>query len=218
MSLIVAFLSILLTGSMGMVVVRATEVAVLRARAQAAADASALAAVAESSPSGRNLQTALARRFARLNGADLLACVCDAGSTAVQVRVEVDGVEAVARAVVDPSAFAPLAGVQGLQPEMQAAVDHLLRVGGGRITLVSGYRSSERQAELWNQALIRYGSAEAADDWVAPPGHSMHEKGLAADLGGDLELAVRLVAEHAIPLYRPLDHEPWHFELLGSRD
>ncbi|MEA2485709.1 MAG: D-alanyl-D-alanine carboxypeptidase, partial [Actinomycetota bacterium] len=58
---------------------------------------------------------------------------------------------------------------------------------------------------------------EAADDWVAPPGGSMHERGLAVDLGGDLQLAVRIVAQLHLPLWRPLMNEPWHFELIGSR-
>ena len=70
---------------------------------------------------------------------------------------------------------------------------------------------------MWADALRRYGSREAADDWVAPPGHSMHEKGLAIDLGGDLNLAARLVDELDLPLHRPLPHEPGHFELLGTR-
>jgi hypothetical protein len=45
----------------------------------------------------------------------------------------------------------------------------------------------------------------------------MHTRGLAVDLGGDLELAVRIIDELDLPLYRPLAHEPWHFELIGSR-
>ena len=54
-------------------------------------------------------------------------------------------------------------------------------------------------------------------DWVAPPGHSMHERGLAVDLGGDLARAVQLIDELDLPLHRPLANEPWHFELIGSR-
>ncbi len=217
MTLIVACLSFLIAGALAMLTVDAAEVATLKARAQAAADASALAAVAESTPIGRNLQTDVARTYAERNGAELLECVCDPGSTAVQVRVSIEGVEATARAVLDPALLSPLAGVEGLAPEMQIAIDRLLQASGGRVTLVSGFRSTERQAELWNQALAVYGSAEAADDWVAPPGHSMHERGLAADLGGDLGLAVTLVEELGLPLWRPMSWEPWHFELVGSR-
>jgi hypothetical protein len=65
--------------------------------------------------------------------------------------------------------------------------------------------------------LERYGDAEAADDWVARPGTSMHERGLAVDLGGDLVLAESLIIELGLPIHSPLPNEPWHFELLGGR-
>jgi hypothetical protein len=87
----------------------------------------------------------------------------------------------------------------------------------GSVWLTSGYRSHEEQAVLWAAALKKYGSAEIADDWVAPPGHSMHERGLAVDLDGDLDAAVALIERLNLPLHWPLANEPWHFELLGSR-
>jgi LAS superfamily LD-carboxypeptidase LdcB len=138
----------------------------------------------------------------------------------MQVSVKVGGVIADARAVFDPSLLAPatLNGeAAGLHPELKEAVDKLIAASDGSIQLVSGFRSHAHQQRLWNEALARYGSAEAADDWVAPPGHSMHEKGLAVDLGGNLELAVDLVRRLDLPLWRPMEHEPWHFELIGSR-
>jgi hypothetical protein len=46
----------------------------------------------------------------------------------------------------------------------------------------------------------------------------MHERGLAVDLGGDLALAADLIDELALPLWRPLANEPWHFELRGARE
>ena len=192
----------------------------LRARAQTAADAAALAAAAESGPYGRARPEAVARSYAVANGAELIECRCVPGATAVQVAVSIDGAMADARAVFDPELLAPAtpgAEAAGLHPVLRSAVNALVSASGGRIQLVSGYRSHERQQQLWNDALARYGSAEAADDWVAPPGHSMHEKGLAVDLGGDLQLAVRLVDRLQLPLWRPMDHEPWHFELTGSR-
>jgi D-alanyl-D-alanine carboxypeptidase len=88
---------------------------------------------------------------------------------------------------------------------------------GGRVQVTSGYRPPQRQTELWDAALVRYGHPEIADDWVARPNSSMHTRGLAVDLGGDIDLAVRIIDELDLPLYRPLPHEPWHFELVGSR-
>ncbi len=56
----------------------------------------------------------------------------------------------------------------------------------GSVTINSGFRSVERQQELWLEALKKYGSPEAARRWVAPPGRSQHGKGFAADLGSRL--------------------------------
>lgn len=188
----------------------------VKARAQIAADAAALAAVAESAPYGGGDHRAQAARFAALNGARLLECLCEPGSTAVQVRVAADDVVADARAIFDPSKLMAAEVelvAEGLHPLLASAVDRLLRAAGGMVHVVSGWRSSAKQSILWADAMARYGSAEAADDWVARPGSSMHEKGLAVDLGGDLDLAAAIVAEHDLPLHRPLAHEPWHFEL-----
>jgi hypothetical protein len=193
--------------------------AATRTRAQLAADAAALAAVAEGAPYGDGEEMMVARTYAAANGAELIECNCVAGSEAVQVEVDIDGVRASARAVLDPSLFGPAAlGITGgLDPRVAAAVETLVRAGGGAIHIVSGWRSPAEQSALWSEALERYGSPEVADDWVAPPGSSMHERGLAVDLGGDLELAERLAAELGLPLHRPLSNEPWHFELVGSR-
>lgn len=191
-----------------------------RTRAQTAADAAALAAVAESGPGGGGDPSGVAARYASLNDATLVDCLCEPGATAVQVRVAADGVLADARAILDPTELGPRPlgfDAHGLDPRLAGAVGTLVDAAHGSVRVVSGYRSPEEQSTLWDQALQRYGSAEAADDWVARPGYSMHERGLAVDLGGDIQLAVKLVAELHLPLWRPLPNEPWHFELTGSR-
>lgn len=90
----------------------------------------------------------------------------------------------------------------------------------------SGFRSEERQAELWQGALKKYGSAEAARKWVAPPGRSNHNHGQAVDLafnGQSLSRAPQNVVDwvHAnagkYGLYFPLSNENWHIEPLGTR-
>lgn len=192
----------------------------LRTRAQTAADAAALAAVAESAPSGGGDPVAAATRFAEMNGGHLVECLCESGATAMQVRVETGGILADARAIIDPNALVPLNGgfdSRGLEPRLADAVRRLIEAARGGVRVVSGYRSTAEQSRLWDDALQRYGSAEEADDWVAPPGSSMHERGLAVDLGGDLRLAATLVDRLGLPLWRPLSNEPWHFELTGSR-
>ncbi len=190
-----------------------------RMRAQTAADAASLAAVAESGPYGDGDPRGSAVKFARLNEARLIECLCEPGATAMQVTVAVEDIIARSRAVLDVDALEPLDidATAGLHPGLERSIERLIAASQGAVTVGSGWRSRAEQTELWTQALERYGSAEIADDWVARPGHSMHERGLAVDLDGDVELAARLVRELSLPLHRPLSHEPWHFELIGAR-
>ncbi|WP_245930727.1 M15 family metallopeptidase [Methylobacterium radiodurans] len=84
----------------------------------------------------------------------------------------------------------------------------------------SGYRSPERQAELFAEAVKKYGSEEAARKWVAPPGNSQHNHGKAADInmGGDPAVKAWIHANAAkYGLGFPMAHEPWHIEALDAR-
>lgn len=101
-----------------------------------------------------------------------------------------------------------------LQAMISAAHD-----AGFEVNIGSGFRSHERQQQLWDAAVKKYGSEEAADDWVARPGHSNHEKGIAADLQFGNAAAREWVHGHArqFGLFFPMDWEPWHIEPLGSR-
>lgn len=55
-----------------------------------------------------------------------------------------------------------------------------------RITLVSGYRSREEQVQIWEDTLEKEGEAFTRT-YVAKPGHSEHESGLAVDLAESQE-------------------------------
>jgi hypothetical protein len=79
----------------------------------------------------------------------------------------------------------------------------------------SGYRSVGEQTQLWNAALKKYGSATEARKWVAPPGHSKHNEGMAADISGNLQAAHKLAGKYG--LWFPMSWEPWHVEPIGSR-
>lgn len=92
--------------------------------------------------------------------------------------------------------------------------------------IYSGYRSVERQRELWNDAVRRYGSAARARRWVAPPGRSNHNHGNAVDLswnGQSLRHAPKHVKDwvhqnaRKYGMHFPMGHEPWHIEPLGTR-
>ncbi|WHA40172.1 D-alanyl-D-alanine carboxypeptidase family protein [Agrobacterium larrymoorei] len=89
----------------------------------------------------------------------------------------------------------------------------------GSVTINSGFRSVERQQELWLQALQKYGSPEAARKWVAPPGNSQHNKGNAADLGYGSDAARQWVHQNAsqFGLSFPLANENWHIEDTEAR-
>jgi LAS superfamily LD-carboxypeptidase LdcB len=96
------------------------------------------------------------------------------------------------------------------------------------LQIMSGHRSVERQTELWNQALAKYGSVSAARKWVAPPGRSKHNEGKAVDLmwngqtlkaGSAPQDVIDYVHANAnkYGLYFPLGNEDWHIEPEGSR-
>jgi hypothetical protein len=125
--------------------------------------------------------------------------------------------------LVNPSR---VSDVQGLKPQFQsrlaAFIDAAQRAGHD-IKILSGHRSNERQARLWSAAVKRYGSEAAARRWVAPPGGSSHNTGLAVDLsygdrgpglGGKKTAAVDWAHKNAraFGLHFRLGHEDWHIE------
>lgn len=85
----------------------------------------------------------------------------------------------------------------------------------------SGYRSPERQAELFKEAVAKYGSEEAARKWVAPRGNFQHNHGRAADINMNGDPAVKEWIHANAAKYGlgfPMSHEPWHIEVLGARE
>lgn len=102
-----------------------------------------------------------------------------------------------------------------LQPFLQAA-----KSAGVDLKIGSGYRSVERQRQLFNAAVQKYGSVAAARKWVAPPGKSNHNGGNAVDLwsGGKAISANSKAGQWAhanagkYGLYFRMGHEPWHIE------
>lgn len=105
-----------------------------------------------------------------------------------------------------------MSGFDGLDEEFARRLRALIEASGGRIHIGSGYRSVEEQQALWD--------ASAQDGvWVAAPGKSNHNWGVAADLGfdGDAEAW----AHENAPRYGlvfPMSWEPWHIEPIGVRE
>lgn len=106
--------------------------------------------------------------------------------------------------------------VENLQTDFAERLSAFLNAApGGGISIYSGARSFERQAQLFSAAVKKYGSVEAARKWVAPPGSSQHNKGAAADLRFASDAARRWAHENA-PIYGlnfRMGHEPWHVEM-----
>ncbi len=86
--------------------------------------------------------------------------------------------------------------------------------GAEAVKITSAFRSVERQAELWAAALAKYGSEAEARKWVAPPGHSNHNRGMAADLSyGSPAVQDWFHANAAnYGLGFRMGNEPWHIE------
>lgn len=174
----------------------------LRAAAQTAADAAALAAAAEGEDAGRALAAA--------NGAEVLELELD--EPEAQVRVRRRGVMSVARARDDvrAAAWETLGGgagsVRGLVPELRAALAEAERLLGVPVPITSGWRSRAEQQRLHDDR----GSNPYP---VARPGTSMHERGRAIDVLRSF--APRLAAIAAqVGLCRPWpDTDAIHFEL-----
>ena len=121
----------------------------------------------------------------------------------------------------------------GLNPDFSTALSQMLLaaeadLGPNALSITSAYRSPEKQAELYEAALKKYGSPAAARQWVAPPGRSMHNKGLAVDFGAagggllrdpNSREAQWLKANATkFGLDVPMSWEPWQVELAGARE
>jgi D-alanyl-D-alanine carboxypeptidase/Putative Flp pilus-assembly TadE/G-like len=180
-----------------------------RAQARTAADAAALAGAADGEDAARTMASA--------NGAELVH-FREAGEGEVVVEVRRDGVTAHARArgyqVIEPgtSGGAPAAGTgsrAGLAPAMLAALASAERLLGRPVPIVSGYRSPQQQQALWDR--------RASNPLpVAPPGRSLHERGLAVDVPRSVVDDLLGVADQA-GLCQPLPRtDPIHFVVCGS--
>jgi hypothetical protein len=135
-----------------------------------------------------------------------------------------------ARAFLQSKSNKPASHVDGLEESFATNLASLIADAPADIReglgIYSGYRSPDHQKRLWDNALAKYGSPEAARKWVAPPGRSYHNKGEAVDLsynGQSLRHAPKKVRDwvHAnagkYNLWFPMNHEPWHIEPKGTR-
>ena len=93
----------------------------------------------------------------------------------------------------------------------QAATD--AAADGVEFVVDSGWRSPAYQAQLFREAVSKYGSEQEAVRWVATPKTSAHVSGDAVDIGPSA--AAAWLSEHgaAYGLCQTYGNEPWHYEL-----
>lgn len=122
-----------------------------------------------------------------------------------------------------------------IYPELQAMMD-AARLAGYDPEVVSGYRTAEKQQQLLDEKISEfrdegYGRSEAkkqALQWVAEPGTSEHQLGLAVDINGSTYDTYLWLEENCCNygfIYRyPADktditgiaHEEWHYRYVGK--
>ena len=109
-----------------------------------------------------------------------------------------------------------VAGVANLDPDLRAALRAAATAAAGdgvAVYVDSGWRSREYQQQLFNEAVSKYGSVDAAARWVASPNTSAHVSGDAVDIGHSN--AAAWLSEHGAQygLCQIYGNEPWHYEL-----
>ncbi len=128
-----------------------------------------------------------------------------------------------------------------LERQAACALERLMeRIDGWRaIVPVSGWRSGKEQKQIWEESL-RENGMEFTRTYVALPGHSEHESGLAVDLGlkkdvidfirpdfpydGICGVFRELAPDYGFIERYPrgkeavtgIGHEPWHFRYIGT--
>lgn len=106
--------------------------------------------------------------------------------------------------------------IRQLEAPFRQRVAAVIAQANGRVTIESAYRTRAEQIDMRKRNcgtsdydIYQRPPAECTIE-TAIPGTSEHEKGLAVDFGGDLDLAHTLGAKWGIRF--PLPREPWHAE------
>jgi D-alanyl-D-alanine carboxypeptidase len=112
-----------------------------------------------------------------------------------------------------------LPAVTRLEPALLDALrqaSEAASIDGQTIDVTSGWRSVRYQEDLFAQAVVTYGSEEAAREFVAPPSRSKHVTGDAVDIGPiDAQFwLMQYGSEYG--LCQTYANERWHFELATT--
>lgn len=130
------------------------------------------------------------------------------------------------------SGLASMSSFKSLHPTFKNRLLSLIQASGGRVGFGQGKRAAAEQRALF---LSRYtptsedtGIVFEGKNWkknpgvadAAPPGRSMHEIGLAADLVGDMDWLEQNASKYGLKTFGDVNNERWHVqpaELPNSR-
>jgi D-alanyl-D-alanine carboxypeptidase len=109
--------------------------------------------------------------------------------------------------------------VNRLDPALLDAIQRATRsaaADGITVGLTSGWRSPEFQQRLFDDAVVQYGSADIASQYVASPEVSRHVVGKAVDVGPAGADDWLISNGSAFGLCQIYANEIWHFELAAD--
>ena len=109
-----------------------------------------------------------------------------------------------------------LTGATNVASDFLSRLSNLAMDYGQKINISSGRRSREEQQAIWDQRKADHPGEpdEVTRQWVALPGNSRHETGLAADINDSWiqNLGNDILSQYG--LNKRLANEPWHVEML----
>jgi hypothetical protein len=111
-----------------------------------------------------------------------------------------------------------------MHPKMQERIVKMLN-DNPKLYFGNGWRDSKTQSDMFHSRYEKVESKEGADlEWngaywkrvrgvpAAPPGRSMHEIGLAADIHGDDAWLVANAERYGLKTFASVNNEPWHVQ------
>ena len=112
---------------------------------------------------------------------------------------------------------------KGLHPKMQERVRGLIEASGGKVGLGQGLRDPKQQLQMFLNRHVEDSNGKYSYNgkrWrrlpgmaaAAPPGRSMHEIGLAADMIGDMGWVRDNAARFDLQTFENVNNEPWHVQ------
>ena len=112
---------------------------------------------------------------------------------------------------------------KGMHPKMQERVRGLIEGSGGKVGLGQGLRDPKQQLQMFLNRHVPDPNGKYSYNgkkWsrlpgmaaAAPPGRSMHEIGLAADMTGDMSWLGKNAARFDLQTFENVNNEPWHVQ------